>query len=199
MHTYLNWNWNKTLKGLLQISILVFLFSIVYQNNNKINSVFLSAIPVGTLLLLIVGILIVRHLYQVSKWYNLWIKSNSHFKYGNLMIHICLYLIAVSVVMSVSSSFVTSVSSDEANWIHNDFLKDFFDRWEIVGKWEYDAPVFGGAPISSIFEFNFDGTGSYQNPFGSITFDYKVKNNTIIISNAIPCTNKLFTNVNCTK
>lgn len=115
---YLQWDWNKTLKGTLQIGLLFLLFSFIYQNIAKINTAFLQSVPVGLLSLAIISMLIIRHLYKEIKWNYHWIKKTKHWE--KTLIHICLYLIAFSIVFSIplaniSYAITTKISNNTDN------------------------------------------------------------------------------------
>jgi|GEM_PF-948685 len=93
------WNWKFTRNGALRFGLLLLLFSLVFQNLALINAKFLPQLPAGDILLLVIGIFLLRHVYRVLKWYELW------YKYGrktiwNIVIHLCIYLIVLSVVLS---------------------------------------------------------------------------------------------------
>jgi len=83
----------------VRFGLLLLLFSFVFQNLALINAKFLSQFPLGDLLLLAIGVFLLRHVYRVLKWYKVW------FKYGrktiwNVIVHLCIYLIVFSVVLS---------------------------------------------------------------------------------------------------
>lgn len=105
-YRYKSWNWNKTFTGLFQISLLVFGFSIVFQNLSFLNSIH-PYIPAGLLMEIILGIAIIDHFYKVVKWYLAWTKYSydNHKRIGNIIIHLCLYLIVIAIALSIPINF----------------------------------------------------------------------------------------------
>jgi hypothetical protein len=84
------WNWRLVRDGVLRFGLMLLSFSFVFQNLSWLNSKFLPQLPVGFILLLIIGIFIMRHIYRTLKWYAVWLKQK--LKLENLVIHFCLYL-----------------------------------------------------------------------------------------------------------
>ncbi|MCE5227081.1 MAG: hypothetical protein LLG05_14645 [Porphyromonadaceae bacterium] len=95
------WNWQLTKDGAIRFGLMLMVFSIVYQNVTWLNSIFLSQIPVGYILLICFGIFIIRHVYRVLKWYSVWLKYGKRQKLENFIVHVCIYLIVVSIALSV--------------------------------------------------------------------------------------------------
>lgn len=105
-YRYKSWNWNRTFTGVFKISLLVFGFSIVFQNLSFLNSIH-PYIPVGLLMVIILGIAIIDHVYKVVKWYLAWTKHSydNHKRIGNIIIHLCLYLIVIAIALSIPINF----------------------------------------------------------------------------------------------
>jgi len=93
------WNWKLTRNGAVRFGLLLLLFSFVFQNLALINTMFLLQFPAGDILLLVIGIFLLRHVYRVLKWYELWLKYGRK-KIWNILVHLCIYLIVLSVVLS---------------------------------------------------------------------------------------------------
>lgn len=98
------WHWNITRDGAIRFSLILLLFSFSYQNFTWLNSHFLPLIPVGYILLGISGVFVIRHIYRTIRWYRIWLNGKRHQKYEKLSIHICLYLVIISVFLSVPMS-----------------------------------------------------------------------------------------------
>lgn len=96
------WDWRKTIGGMLRIGIMLLCFSSVFQNRILLNKEFLPQLPVGFILLFLFGILILRHICRTLRWYSFWLKKRKNF--GNVILHSCLYLIVISLVLSISIS-----------------------------------------------------------------------------------------------
>jgi len=63
------WNKEKTVYGLIQFGIILFLLSFSYRNIDKINNVFF-AVPIG-----IIFSILIKQLYGIMKWYRIWINA----------------------------------------------------------------------------------------------------------------------------
>lgn len=87
--------------GAIRFGLMLMVFSIISQNILWLNSKFLSQLPVGYILLICFGIFIIRHVCRTLKWYSVWLKYGTKQKLEKLLIHICLYLIVISVALSV--------------------------------------------------------------------------------------------------
>lgn len=91
-----HWNWQLTRNGAVRLGLMLLSFSFVYQNLSWLN--FLTQFQVGSILLSVFGIFIIRHIYRTLKWYYIWVKHKKKLK--NLIIHFCLYLIVFSITLS---------------------------------------------------------------------------------------------------
>jgi hypothetical protein len=105
------WSWIKTLSGLLEFSFLVLSFSFVVHNESVINKSFFSQLPVGLILLIIIGIFILRHAYKMLKWYFICFKAKRY--RINVFIHFCLYLIVFSIALSIPVDLGTALPIHE--------------------------------------------------------------------------------------
>lgn len=109
------WHWNITRDGAIRFSLILLLFSFSYQNFTWLNSYFLPLIPVGYILLGISSVFVLRHIYRTIRWYRVWLNGKRHQKYEKLAIHICLYLVIMSVILSIPISIddsPTTISTD---------------------------------------------------------------------------------------
>lgn len=122
------WNWKVTRDGTIRFSLILLALSFSYQNLAWLNSHFLPQIPVGYILLGVSGIFTLRHIYRTFRWYRIWLNGKRYQKYEMLIAHICLYLVVISVVLSVPISIAGRVSeisiinslSDDTNNITDD-------------------------------------------------------------------------------
>src|SRR5574344_770547 len=103
----IKWNWIAVQKGLAQYSLLLSIFSFSYQNLIWLNSHFLSWLPIGHILLGGSGIFIILHLNRTLRWFAVWLNGKRYQKYEKLFIHICLYLIITSIVLSIPMTINT--------------------------------------------------------------------------------------------
>lgn len=69
------------------------------MNLNIVNSMFTEIIPVGILLLIIIGIYILSHLKRLFNFYKV-CRYNKY--YNGIVVNLCIYLIVLSVVLSFS-------------------------------------------------------------------------------------------------
>jgi hypothetical protein len=105
------WNWNKVLGGMLRFGLMFLSFSFVVQNESLLNNSFLKQLPVGFILLLIIGIFILRHAYRTLKWYLACFKAKRY--RTNVFIHFCLYLIVFSIALSIPVALGTTPLTHE--------------------------------------------------------------------------------------
>ena len=117
----MHWDWNKTLVGMFRLGLVLLSFSFVGQNELLLNKAFLPQIPVGLILLLILGIFILRHVYRTLKWYSACFKAKRY--RTNVLVHFCLYLVVFSIALSIPVALGTTPSTHEyisQNSQHND-------------------------------------------------------------------------------
>lgn len=114
------WHWNITRDGAIRFSLILLLFSLSYQNFTWLNSHFLPLIPVGYILLGISSVFVLRHIYRTIRWYRIWLNGKRHQKYEKLAIHICLYLVIMSVVLSIPMSIDKGGLFSSSNTIEKD-------------------------------------------------------------------------------
>ncbi|OPY17700.1 MAG: hypothetical protein A4E23_01450 [Methanomethylovorans sp. PtaU1.Bin073] len=105
------WDWNKTFGGMIRFGLMLLSFSFVVQNELILNDAFLPQIPVGLILVVIVGILISRHTYRTLKWYSACFKRKRY--QFNVFVHFCLYLIVFSIALSIPVTLGTTSSTQE--------------------------------------------------------------------------------------
>lgn len=98
------WNWQITRDGALRFSLILLSLSFSYQNLTWLNSHFLSWLPVGYILFGTSIIFTMRHIYRTLRWYNTWLNGKRYQKYEKLAMHICLYLVVISIVLSIPIS-----------------------------------------------------------------------------------------------
>lgn len=113
------WSWKLTRDGAIRFGLMLVLFSIAYQNVAWLNSTFLSQIPVGYILLICFGMFIIRHVYRTLKWYSVWLRYGIKHKFENFFMHLCLYLITVSIALSAPSlnmpGTATAITATQVN------------------------------------------------------------------------------------
>ena len=121
------WKWKLTRDGSIRFGLMLVIFSIVYKNVVWLNSKSLSQLPVGYILLICFGIFIIRHVYRILKWYSVWLKYGTNQKFENVIMHLCLYLIVVSVALSIPNlnipalaAAVTIIPADETSQLESE-------------------------------------------------------------------------------
>ena len=120
------WDWNKTKSGMLRLGIMLLAFSFIFQNLTLFNRLFLAQLPVGSIFFFIIGILILLHICKTLKWYIIWLKSRRNIKSSiNVIIHFCLYLIVISLVLSIPMSLDRLTVPNNAIIIPNNTTKYF--------------------------------------------------------------------------
>jgi len=179
------WDWKLARNGVLKFGFMLFLFYFIFKNLDWLNGKFLSQLPVGFFLLLILTLLILQHIYRVFNWYKTW------FKYGrkplwNIIIHLCLYLIIVSVVLSLPLTLDRiSVSSGKTTDNYPDITK------EVVTSEEKNEVSPAATPIPSDVEnkvsqqSNIDTTtpySIYKTDSKIVNYEYVLRGNRGYIS-----------------
>jgi len=114
------WNWRITRDGAIRFSLILLTLSFSYHNIAWLNSLFLPQLPVGYILFGFAGIFTLRHVYRTFRWYRTWLNGKRYQKYEKLIMHICLYLIVISVVLSIPTTIPASQNSREINTIDVD-------------------------------------------------------------------------------
>jgi hypothetical protein len=95
----MHWDWKLTRAGALRFGLMLLSFSYIAVNESTLNKAFLQQLPVGLLLLLIIGAFILRHVYRTLKWYSRCFNAKRY--RANVLIHFCLYLIVFSIAVSI--------------------------------------------------------------------------------------------------
>jgi len=96
-----HWSWQITRDGAIRFSLILLTLSFSYHNLAWLNSLFLPQLPVGYILFGVSGIFVLRHIYRTLRWYSIWLNGKRYQKYEKLIMHVCLYLVVISVVLSV--------------------------------------------------------------------------------------------------
>jgi hypothetical protein len=110
------WDWNKTFGGTFRLGLMLLSFSFVIQNEEILNDAFLPQIPVGFILIVILGLFILRHIFRTLEWYSSCFKSKRY--RVNVFVHFCLYLIVFSIALSTPVALASSPS------MHGDALQN---------------------------------------------------------------------------
>ena len=119
------WNWRITRDGIIRFSLVLLTLSFSYRNLAWLNSLFLPQLPVGYILFSISGIFTLRHIYRTLRWYRTWLNGKRYQKYEKLIMHICLYLVVISVVLSVPTNIDSIDDSIFPNIETNKILDTF--------------------------------------------------------------------------
>ncbi len=121
----MRWDWNKTFIGMFRLGLMVLSFSFVIQNEVMLNDEFLPQIPVGFILVFVIGFFILRHILRTFKWYSSCCKTKRY--QTNVIVHFCLYLILFSIVLSIPVTLdATSTSQKDTlkNSEYTDLLRN---------------------------------------------------------------------------
>lgn len=101
------WNWDLARDGVIRFGAMLFATSYIYRHILWFNSTFLPQIPVGYILLVVLGLFVCRHVYRTLRWYHIWLEHGEYHyrgsqqKYENLVIHACVYLVIASISLSI--------------------------------------------------------------------------------------------------
>jgi hypothetical protein len=82
---------------------------------------------VGYISLGISGIFALRHIYRTLRWYRVWLNGKRYQKYEKLIMHICLYLVVISIVLSIPTSIDSKENKIFSNIEPPEILTTFFD------------------------------------------------------------------------
>lgn len=105
------WDWNKTFGGMFRLGLMLLSFSFVVQNEEMLNNAFLPQIPVGLILIVVLGLFILRHIFRTLEWYSSCFKSKRY--RVNVFVHFCLYLIVFSIALSTPVALASNPSMYE--------------------------------------------------------------------------------------
>ena len=96
----MHWNWSQTYQNWFIFGILISLSWFVYQNLWYINTMFISQIPVGTIILFVLVMITLKHMYEIVVYWRLYLDERH--KATNIIIDICGYLVILSIILSIS-------------------------------------------------------------------------------------------------
>jgi len=148
------WNWRLVRDGAIRLGLMLLSFSFVFQNISWLNAKFLPQLPVGFILLFVIGIFILRHIYKTLKWYSIWLKQK--WKLENLIIHFCLYLIIFSVVLSIPLSLGNPSSLGSID-ISLDNLIPSYNSTSQPQQPQINTVYEDGYSVKAINTYKFDG------------------------------------------
>lgn len=124
------WDWKKAVVGIFRFCIMFLSFSFAYQNLTLLNRQFLAQIPVGSILLIIIGILIVHYICITFNWYLIYLKSNKNImNIINVIFHFCLCLLVIFIVLSFPMSLERSTLPNNESSATNNLTKHFNDTF----------------------------------------------------------------------
>ena len=107
---YFKWNWNKSVKDVIKFAIYLIVFNLLFFGMNDINEMFSPSIPVGYILIIITGYIILNHLHRLYKFDKRWINRTE--KSSKIFVQICMYLIVGFAILSINTQTVISGIND---------------------------------------------------------------------------------------
>jgi uncharacterized protein YkwD len=99
----LYWNWKWIYRNWFIFGLWILIIQFVLQNLQKFNDSFLPQIPVGNILLFALGILILKHMSGIIKWWREYF--NRYHETTNIILDVCGYLIILSVILSIPMEY----------------------------------------------------------------------------------------------
>jgi len=102
-----------SLKDVGIFAIELFVLKIVYENTERLNSMFTEQIPVGYIACLLVGLIVVNSVYKTVKFDIKWLRRKCPL--SNVLFQVGCYLVVVSVILSVNPFNYTYNSSQFEN------------------------------------------------------------------------------------
>lgn len=102
------WNWEGSVFEYIKFAITLLSAKWVFERIYLLNKSFTQEIPVGWILLVIISIILLYQILWLLKWTNIWLKQR--WKPEWLIIHWGIYLIIISIVLSINTATVINSS-----------------------------------------------------------------------------------------